>query len=532
MSSSFFVRLPLALIAVVVTLASPASAKEFPANTVLHREAFSGGERCKVGKIGVHTSPRKWVICLDGTANSPTSQTNVVWVYESVIGMLGGTPRKDVIGYYDSGVGTTDGETVRGSLFGKGFSKNTQQIAWTLARFYQPGDSIYLFGFSRGSMQALELVGFLRVCGIVPGSEKERAQADVKYLYEEVYGTMDDSRQPDGFRAQGGLSPQEPRLSPKAAARLAAFDARGGPKRIHPRIAYLGLWDPVDAMGWRAPGLLSLTYEALEKNVARHGLSHNIWLAPEESRGRLALSLDDRRGVYFPVIPAQRRGQTQGLEAAWFAGDHCDCGGGHPPANKAVMTSLQWRFNETDHLANVSYNWLLEPVAGEILPPGFAWRLREPKFTNENPGLRHDLISHFLFKSSAERIRKEMYVDQTLEGLPKPVTGIRANVWPRAVHESAMKRMALTDIPPHMEPEEIWEYSLLRRKDNGQPLRWVEGRDGRFRLTLSVLAFAPRRWVEPLKTNVRYVPVPFRQLAWPAEKIPAALKAAGLTIAR
>lgn len=368
--------------------------------------------------------------------------------------------------------------------------------------------------------------------------DSDQTKEDVSYLFEKVYRTTDDCKACDvSFGGQLKSPPQEPRLSEEAKRLLAEFDARSGKKRIHPSIDYLGLWDPVDAMGWRAPGLLSLTYEALESNVRKHGVTRNIWLDSEESRGRLALSLDERRGVYFPVIPAGDKRKPTHLEVAWFAGDHCDCGGGHGPTDSSIKKDasrwpLQWRFNDGDHLANISFNWVVSPVAAEIFPPDLQWKLREPSMTRQNPGKRHDTISHFLFKSAAARIRKEMYVDQQLEGMLQPVTGLRAGIWPRNVHESVLRRMSLNGINPAMEPDEIWEYSLLRRQDNDQPLEWTKGREGGFRPTLSILAFAPRKMIHAQKEEARYVPVPFRQLAWPSEKIPAALEKAGLRTAR
>lgn len=116
-------------------------------NTVSHRETFALREdgkysRGRAGSIVRGEAPVKWVICMDGTANEPDSQTNVVWIYQMLSGMSGGSPRKDVIGYYDSGVGTTRSQGLTGKIFGAGFGKNVQQAAWTLGRYYRPGDHI------------------------------------------------------------------------------------------------------------------------------------------------------------------------------------------------------------------------------------------------------------------------------------------------------------------------------------------------------------------------------------------------------
>lgn len=71
--------------------------------------------------------------------------------------------------FYDAGVGTDNGtlDKVVGGAMGAGLDKNIIQLYSFLAQNYEPGDEIYLFGFSRGAYTVRSVAGMMNVVGLV-----------------------------------------------------------------------------------------------------------------------------------------------------------------------------------------------------------------------------------------------------------------------------------------------------------------------------------------------------------------------------
>src|SRR6267378_2762341 len=118
---------------------------------------------------------RNLVLCCDGTNNEfgPTN-TNVV----RLIQVLDRDPTKQRL-YYDPGVGTLPEPGVRGKLrsawskikglgFGAGLTWKVEEAYCYLMEIWQPGDRVFLFGFSRGAYTARVLAGLLHELGLLP----------------------------------------------------------------------------------------------------------------------------------------------------------------------------------------------------------------------------------------------------------------------------------------------------------------------------------------------------------------------------
>src|SRR3546814_11252591 len=67
--------------------------------------------------------------------------------------------------HYDEGVGTGDLDELRGGMFGHGLIGNVREAYRFLVFNYDPGDEIYVFGFSRGAFSARTFIGFIRHVG-------------------------------------------------------------------------------------------------------------------------------------------------------------------------------------------------------------------------------------------------------------------------------------------------------------------------------------------------------------------------------
>src|SRR5690349_514860 len=117
------------------------------------------------------------VICSDGTGNQDIKGrgTNVFKLFEAID--LNGhrtDPGLDPqIAFYDDGVGTEDLKALRilGGGAGLGLARNVRRLYTDLARVYDPGDRIFLFGFSRGAFTVRTLAGMIATCGILNGGD-------------------------------------------------------------------------------------------------------------------------------------------------------------------------------------------------------------------------------------------------------------------------------------------------------------------------------------------------------------------------
>ncbi|KAF8749065.1 alternative mRNA splicing, via spliceosome [Rhizoctonia solani] len=131
---------------------------------------------------GLKPKPRKLIVCIDGTSNQFSEKnTNVVELYSRI------TKDSTQLTYYNSGVGTY------ARPFWWSFAYLKQQlagiidlmIAWNfdqviigayrwLSDHYQPGDQIFLFGFSRGAYQVRTLAGMIHTVGLIyPGNQEQ-----------------------------------------------------------------------------------------------------------------------------------------------------------------------------------------------------------------------------------------------------------------------------------------------------------------------------------------------------------------------
>src|SRR5262249_14164365 len=114
---------------------------------------------------------KRLVLLFDGTWNDerhPDAATNIVRLWQLIAKgtrEAGKDPIKQRI-FYDEGVGTGFLDRLRGGIFGSGLSEKVREGYRFLSQFYEPGDEIYIFGFSRGAFTARSLAGFLAASGL------------------------------------------------------------------------------------------------------------------------------------------------------------------------------------------------------------------------------------------------------------------------------------------------------------------------------------------------------------------------------
>ena len=109
--------------------------------------------------------PKNIILCSDGTGNTDIKGrgTNVFKLFEAIdLTEHRTNPDLDTqLAFYDDGVGTRGNVVVRslGGIAGYGLKRNVKELYRELSRVYDPGDRIFLFGFSRGAFTVRTLGG-------------------------------------------------------------------------------------------------------------------------------------------------------------------------------------------------------------------------------------------------------------------------------------------------------------------------------------------------------------------------------------
>ncbi len=273
------------------------------------------------------------VICSDGTGNTAGKErgTNVFKLYEAV--ELNGAKRQVAI--YDEGVGTQRMKVVKlvSGAFGWGLSRKVKELYAELARVYESGDNLFLFGFSRGAFTVRTLAGLIADRGIVTGFSSDRElRRGVRRAYKQYR-----------YRYRTDLEERVRWMVTKIVSLVKSILA-GPPDEAEtaraPRdavpIRFIGVWDTVDAVGlpidWLAQLLNAVVYRYKFPN---YSLGSNVQQACH------ALAIDDERHTFHPRMWDEHSERTNRIEQVWFAGAHSNVGGGYPSQGMSQVP-LAW----------------------------------------------------------------------------------------------------------------------------------------------------------------------------------------------
>lgn len=190
-------------------------------------------------------------------------------------------PREQVA-FYDPGLGTMAPGDVRVSLWdrikgiaglavGLGFSGNVIDCYEAILKRYEPGDRIYLFGFSRGGYTARAVANVLNLCG-VPTTDGEgkplpRAGKRLRAIAHEAVVRVYEH---GAGHPRARYEAQREAIARRFRRKYGAGDhpSRG---EVHPQ--FVGVFDAVAALG------LPLYQRVLLCAVALGGLAFVAWLA-------------------------------------------------------------------------------------------------------------------------------------------------------------------------------------------------------------------------------------------------------------
>lgn len=267
---------------------------------------------------------KRVITCSDGTWNKPGETVNGQPIQTNVERMFNAITEYDIEDrsiiqrkFYGSGVGTgyTWQDRVLGGATGLGIDKNIKDIYLFICLNYEPGDHIYLFGFSRGAYTARSLAGFIRNCGIL--------KTAYIHLLDKAY---------DMYRDRNSYS--------KPDSDLMVSFRKSYCKEDNTKIEFIGVWDTVGSLGIPLPSWKL-------RNMHKYKF-HDQTLSKYVRHAYHAIAIDERRRLFEPTLwqkieetDADQDASIQELEQRWFPGVHSNVGGGYPDTGLSDI-ALKW----------------------------------------------------------------------------------------------------------------------------------------------------------------------------------------------
>ncbi len=247
----------------------------------------------------------------------------------------------DQICFYDPGIGSDPDQQEALSLWsgisrwlakalGTGIARNIVDCYVALLLTYEPGDRIFLFGFSRGAYTARSVGGALALCGVPPGLPKASHWSDLHpRLNDPAIRAIAEEAVRDVYMTYGD----------DALRRRKAADFRQRHRSDPLPPFFIGVWDTVRALGWQVT------------DIARFGRHrfHDSKLNPKVDHGRHVLAIDENRKVFSPelwdesTLSAADRDQ---IKQVWMAGCHSDIGGGYGLKLGLTDLAMEWMLSE------------------------------------------------------------------------------------------------------------------------------------------------------------------------------------------
>jgi uncharacterized protein (DUF2235 family) len=360
------------------------------------------------------------------------------------------------VAFYDAGLGTEKDEgsipiraikiyrkTLSGAT-GTGISRNIADCYEAILKHYEPGDRIFLFGFSRGAYTARCVGGVLSYCGIPTQAEdgtrlprygralRNIAVEAVREVYEHGSG-----------KAEPKYTAERIEKAKRFRKKYASANSEGEANELP---YFIGVFDTVAALGsaglfrwflvftligilvgmgvafavvvklilgvrfWPVAGtlvgvgLLAALWMHLAQNLktirdypnagdlSRHVVSwrlkfYNTFLNKRVAYARHAMAIDEDRENFSRVpwnvegdLVQHEPGRPEWLRQVWFAGNHSDIGGSYP--------------EDESRLSDIALQWMIEQST-ELEHPLLLDRTMLNLFPSAG-GMQHSEISSML----------------------------------------------------------------------------------------------------------------------------------------
>lgn len=295
------------------------------------------------------------VFCADGTWNDPNQdenhdnlpdQTNVYKLFMALQGELDSGSIRSAdeqekalgtrqVAKYIHGVGDSKNPINKlfGGAFGAGIITRVVRGYTFISRNYQPGDAIYIVGFSRGAYTARALGGLICSQGLLA----QKLTTDREQAYR--HGAEAWYRYRKALNLKTNIFSRLAEIVRDLPAFLSCDSLKDADFVPVDSLAAVGVWDTVGAMGIpKYSG--NANYDAFQFADTK--------LSTKVKMGFHAVSRDEQRQVFSPTLWDKAANVTQLL----FAGAHADVGGGYPQVNRE------------SGLSDIALCWMLDNLKG------------------------------------------------------------------------------------------------------------------------------------------------------------------------
>lgn len=337
------------------------------------------------------------------------------------LGPESGIDPRDQVAFYDAGLGTDAGATgftgayrrlqkLLSSVTGLGITRNIADCYAFIVNHWEPGDRIFLIGFSRGAYTARCVANVLFLCGIptkakngpLPrfrkavrdiadeavmkvyeygagsprGGNREKERFELARRFRETYGSGDALRSNaaphfigvfDTVASLGSKGPKRWGIAVAlcllaacvAAIPAVALDVTRGTGFTEPFACVLVLICAVTLYRWLPTALKTITNSPVDGRFRFHiaqwrSGNYDRLLSGHVGYARHALALDETRADFPRVEWGSRDGvrskvgdEPDPLVQMWFAGNHSDVGGSYPEAESRLSDiALKWMVQE------------------------------------------------------------------------------------------------------------------------------------------------------------------------------------------
>lgn len=283
---------------------------------------------------------RRFVVCFDGTWNTPDKGANPTNVVKMVRAIRNESDGLSQITFYDKGVGTGGPlDSIAGGASGEGLTENMIDGYRFIANNYLQDDEIFVFGFSRGAYTARSLVGFIGLAGLL----------SPLCLGWGLRQALDIYRNHELKREQ----------------KQAQIEALCLDRAKDVRIRCVGVWDTVGSLG--IPGDLGRRFLGGKFDF------HDVQLNSRVDVALHAVAIDEKRSAFAPTLWVRQKndelvaGQT--VEQVWFPGVHSNVGGSYSDAGLSDI-AMDWMVKRVNRLTGLDFDDAY--LADAVKPNAFA----------------------------------------------------------------------------------------------------------------------------------------------------------------
>ncbi|EMD42110.1 hypothetical protein CERSUDRAFT_110653 [Gelatoporia subvermispora B] len=309
---------------------------------------------------------KRIVVCCDGTW-----QDGIIvedrWKYTNVMRLARAVNHTDdrfeipipQVVFYQSGIGSAPNiyDQIVNGVTGASLGDKVEEAYAFIAHNFQPGDEIFLFGFSRGAYTARMIGSLIGAIGVLDRMDMDHF-AEIFIAYQKRGKATD---QDEIIALDKQLAPWNQHSSP------GKIRADSSPTTFS--VKCVGVFDTVGSTG--LPEEITMNHPKVQ---AIYGFN-DLYLGEHIQRAYQALALNEMREDFNCAKFEQTEGgrnKGQVLKQCWFAGCHSDIGGGYKEHDLSDLT-LTWMAANIGDILSLDMRYIAslpEPVApwGEQSP--------------------------------------------------------------------------------------------------------------------------------------------------------------------